>query len=74
MSREIFVSLEEAEVIKRCEAENVGISAIEKLPAGGVRLVCMSGHGASVMNQKFKAHLIKENIVRQRHRPTSPLW
>ena len=74
MSRELFVTLDEADVISRCLAEKVGISAIEKLPAGGTRLVCMSGHGASVMTRKLKSHLIKEAVTRQRHRPTSPLW
>lgn len=74
MSRELFIRLEEADVVSRCLAEKVGISAIEKLPAGGTRLVCMSGHGASVMNRKLKSHLIKETVVRQRHRPTRPLW
>ena len=74
MSREIFVTLDESDVISRCQAEKVGISAIEKLPAGGTRLVCMSGHGASVMTRKFKAHLIKETVTRQKHRPTRPLW
>jgi hypothetical protein len=74
MSRELFVTLEESDVVSRCLAEKVGISAIERLPAGGTRLVCMSGHGASVMTRKLKSHLIKEAVVRQRHRPTRPLW
>ena len=74
MSRELFVRLEESDVISRCQHEKVGISAIERLPAGGTRLVCMSGHGASVMTRKLKSHLIKEAVIRQRHRPTRPLW
>jgi hypothetical protein len=74
MSREMFVSLDEADVVSRCLAEKVGISAIESLPAGGTRLVCMSGHGASVMTRKLKSHLITEDVIRQRHRPTRPLW
>ena len=74
MSRELYVTLDEREVISRCLAENVAISAIEKLPAGGVRLVCASGYGAAHMTRKFKAHLITEPVVRQRHRPARPLW
>ena len=74
MSRELFVTLGESDVISRCLAEKVGISAIETLPAGGTRLVCMSGHGAAVMTRKFKAHLISGAVTRQRHRPTRPLW
>ena len=74
MSRELFVTLDERDVVSRCLAEKVGISAIERLPAGGVRLVCMSGYGASVMTRKFKAHLIKGAVARQRHRPIRALW
>jgi hypothetical protein len=74
MTRELYVTLDESDVVSRCLAEKVGISAIERLPAGGTRLVCMSGHGASVMTRKLKSHLIKEAVVRQRHRPTRPLW
>ena len=74
MSRELFVALDESQVVRRCLAENVAISTIEQLPAGGVRLVCMSGHGAALMARKFKANLIDGPVVRQRHRPTRPLW
>jgi len=74
MSRELFVTLGEAEVTKRCLAENVGISTIEKLPAGGVRLVCMSVDGAATMFRKLKPHLIAGAVDRQKHRPNRLLW
>jgi len=74
MSRVLFITLEEGEVVNRCLAEKVGISAIERLPAGGTRLVCMSVDGAATMTRKFKTHLIKGTVDRQRHRPTRPLW
>jgi hypothetical protein len=74
MSRALFVTLDESEVISRCLAEKVGISAIERLPAGGVRLVCMSTDGAATMMRKMKTHLIKGTVDRQRHRPIRPLW
>ena len=74
MSREIFVALNQRDVLARCATEKVGVSAIEPLPAGGVRLVCMSSVGAALMARKFKAHLLKEDPVRARHRPTRPLW
>ena len=74
MSRALFVALDEAQVTSRCSAANVGISAIERLPKGGVRLVCMSGHGAAVMSRKLKSHLISGEVARQAHRPKSPLW
>ena len=74
MSRVLFVTLDEGQVVARCLAEKVGISAIERLPGGGVRLVCMSGDGAALMTRKFKQHLITEEVTRERHRPASPLW
>jgi hypothetical protein len=74
MSRVLFVTLDEGAVVARCLAEKVGISAIERLPSGGVRLVCMSGDGAALMRRKFKANLIREDVARQPHRPTTPLW
>ena len=74
MSRELFVTLDEGEVVSRCLAEKVGISAIEKLPAGGVRLVCMSVDGAAHMFRKLKPHLIAGAVSRQKHRPNRVLW
>ena len=74
MSRELFVTLEEGDVISRCLAEKVGISAIERLPAGGTRLVCMSVDGAEHMFRKLKSYLIKGAVDRQKHRPNRLLW
>jgi hypothetical protein len=74
MSRELFVTLDEGDVVKRCLAEHVGISAIERLPAGGTRLVCMSVDGAATMFRKLKPHLIQGVVDRQRHRPNRLLW
>jgi hypothetical protein len=74
MNRELYVALDESAVVAKCLAAHVGISAIEQLPAGGVRLVCMSSDGADTMSRKFKRKLITGNVVRQRHRPVRPLW
>ncbi|QIK79052.1 hypothetical protein G7077_09260 [Sphingomonas piscis] len=74
MSRALFVNLTEAQVIASCEAENVGISAIERIPQGGTRVVCMSVEGAGTMTRKFKGKLITEEVTRERHRPRTPLW
>jgi len=74
MSRVLFVKLDEGQVVAKCLAEKVGISAIERLPAGGVRLVCMSSDGAVTMGRKFKSHLLGEDVTRERHRPVRPLW
>lgn len=74
MSRALFLSMDEADVISRCAAAKVGISAIERLPKSGVRLVCMSAHGAEVMRGKLKAHLIDDATERFKIRPSRPLW
>ena len=47
MSRVVHLNLDEDVVVIRCMSENVGISAIERLPGGGVRLVYMSTEGAA---------------------------
>lgn len=74
MSRVLLVDIDEGQVVAKCLAEKVGISAIERLPSGGVRLVCMSSDGAARMTRKFKGHLITEPVARAAHRPSSPLW
>lgn len=74
MSRVLHVALDEGQVVATCLAEKVGISAIERLPAGGVRLVCMSSDGAAAIGRKLKKQVITEAVVREPHRPTKPLW
>ena len=74
MSRVLFLRLDEGQAVAKCLAEKVGVSAIERLPAGGVRLVCMSSDGAALMRRKLKADLIREDVTRERFRPAAPLW
>lgn len=74
MSRALYLAMEEADVILQCEAAGVGVSAIERLPKGGVRLVCMGVHGAEVMRRKLKSRLIKGIAERLKFRPSRPLW
>ena len=74
MSRVVNLKLDEGVVVIRCMSEKVGVSAIESLPQGGVRLVCMSSEGAARIRRKLKANLITEPVARERHRPVRPLW
>ena len=74
MSRVLLVDMDEGQVVAKCLAEEVSISAIERLQSGGVRLVCSSSEGAGTMMRKLKNHLIKGDAVRTRHRPVTPLW
>ena len=74
MSRAVNLSLTEATVLARCEAEEIGVSAIEALPEGGVRLVCMSVDGADTVRRKMTANVMKGEARRAVHRPSRPLW
>lgn len=74
MNRVLFVAMEEDRVISRCKAEDVGISVLERLPSGGIRLVCSSSDGAELMARKLKRHLINGDVTRLPHRPRKTLW
>jgi hypothetical protein len=75
MSRTVFLSLNEGQAVAECLKRRIGISAIERLPAGGVRLVCMSGDGAEQIRKALKPKLLEEDhVARERHRPSTPLW
>jgi hypothetical protein len=74
VSRVVHLDLDEGVVVIRCLSENVGVSAIERLPSGGVRLVCMSSEGAALIRRKLKGHVIQGDVTRERHRPVNPLW
>ena len=74
MSRVVHLDLDEGVVVIRCLSEKVGVSAIERLPSGGVRLVCMSSDGAELIRKKLKSYVIAGDVERERHRPAKPLW
>jgi hypothetical protein len=69
LSRAINLSLDESEAMAKCQSAKIGISAIERLPSGGVRLVCMSTDGADKLRRKLKSHVIKGDVVRSHYRP-----
>ncbi|HLO21273.1 MAG TPA: hypothetical protein VK192_12360 [Sphingomicrobium sp.] len=74
MTRTLHLSMNEGAVVARCLKEKVGVSAIERLPSGGVRLVCMSGNGADHMRTVLKPKLIIGDVQRERHRPRGAMW
>jgi hypothetical protein len=75
MSRSLYLRIDEGRAVAECLKRQVGISAIERLPAGGVRLVCMSSDGAERMRKALKSDLLDGEVVaRERHRPSTPLW
>ena len=64
MSRVIHLDLDEGVVVIRCMSEKVGVSAIESLPSGGVRLVCMSSEGAALLRRRLKPQIISDTARR----------
>lgn len=75
MSRTLYLALDEGKVVACCLKEKVGVSTIERLPGGGVRLVCNSTEGAGRIRKRLKSDLLDEaEIARERYRPSTPLW
>lgn len=74
MSRVVLLAMSEADARAHCAKAEVGVSAIEELIGGGVRLVCSSSRGAETIRQKLRRHLIEGSVTRERHRPVKPLW
>jgi len=74
MSRVVNLSLDEGVVVTRCLSAKVGISALEALPGGGVRLVCTSSDGAALIRKKLKTHVLDGNVKRERLRPLTGTW
>lgn len=65
----MFLDMSERAIILYCESEKIGISAISKLPTGGIRLVCMSVRGAENIRRGLKAKIMKDDHARQQHGP-----
>ena len=74
MSRVVLLSLDEGQTIAQCLKAKVGVSAIERLNSGGVRLVCMSMAGAATIREALKSKVIVGEVTRERHRPSTSRW
>lgn len=59
MSRAMNLRLTLDDVVKRCGAAGVSISAIEPLPSGHTHLVCTTSDGANEICALLKNHLIE---------------
>ncbi|HXH00504.1 MAG TPA: hypothetical protein VNI79_08875 [Sphingomicrobium sp.] len=64
MSRAINLQMSEAEAREQCATRSIGVSAIESLPDGGVRLVCMSSEGAALLRRRLKSQIIGGTVRR----------
>ena len=74
MSRAVHLSMTETETRDHCTAKSIGVSVIEPLPDGGVRLVCSSSEGAELIRKRLKSKLIKDAVRRNAHgRARSPI-
>jgi hypothetical protein len=69
MTRVVNLKLSMNEARDQCAKNDIGISALEALPSGGVRLVCMSGDGAEQLRRVLKSKLIKGEAPRANHAP-----
>lgn len=74
MSRTVNLAMAIDEVEAHCRAKKIDVSALEALPAGGVRLVCSSGAGAEKIRSTLKRKLIRGEVERAAFRPSNPLW
>ena len=74
MSRAVNLAMREEAIAKHCRDEDIGISVLEALPGGGVRLVCDSVYGAEQIRLKLKRHMIDGDPRRAQLRPRTPLW
>ncbi len=74
MSRVINLAMSEDEARHQCQTRHIGVSALEPLPDGGVRLVCMSVVGAETIRRRLKANVIGGPVRRTANgRERSPI-
>jgi hypothetical protein len=74
MSRAVNLSMGQDAIVKHCRDNGIGISVLETLPEGGMRLVCDSAHGAEQIRSKLKRHVLAVDMRRAAFRPRTPLW
>jgi hypothetical protein len=67
LSRVINLAMSADEARHQCMTRQIGVSALENLPDGGVRLVCMSSDGAAIIRKRLKANIISEPVRRTAH-------
>ncbi len=74
MSRVVNLAMSADEARHQCATRQVGVSALETLPDGGVRLVCMSSNGAAIIRKRLKSNLINGEVRRTSNgRERSPI-
>lgn len=66
MSRAVNLSLGEDEVRRLCDKRGIAISAIEPLPSGGTRLICVLPEGTAAARLHAKNNVLGDRVPRFR--------
>ena len=74
MSRVVNLSMGEADVRELCRKSEIGVSSLEVLQSGGVRLVTSSVDGAEKIRKKLKSKLVRGDVERTPVNPRTWPW
>lgn len=74
MSRVINLAMGESDARHQCDSRGIGVSTIETLPDGGVRLVCMSMEGAETIRSRLKSKMIVGDVRRYKLTTRRGAW
>lgn len=74
VSRVVNLSMPEADVREQCRKSAIGVSALEVLQSGGVRLVTSSVDGAEKIRKKLKSKLVHGDVERTPVNPRTRPW
>jgi hypothetical protein len=74
VSRVVNLSMPEADVREMCRKGDIGVSALEVLQSGGVRLVTSSVDGAEKIRKKAKSKLVHGDVERTPTTPRTRPW
>ena len=74
MSRVVNLSMAEADVREQCRKSAIGVSSLEVLESGGVRLVTSSVDGAEKIRKKLKSKLVRGDVQRTPSAPKTWPW
>ncbi len=74
MSRVINLSMAEADVREQCRKSDIGVSSLEVLQSGGVRLVTSSSDGAEKIRKKLKSKIVHGDVQRTPASPKTWPW
>jgi hypothetical protein len=74
MSRVINLQMAEADVREQCRKSAIGVSSLEVLQSGGVRLVTSSVDGAEKIRKKLKSKIVQGDVQRTPSAPKTWPW